>query len=250
VSRRWLAAGAVLLLAPASCGWYPQVKAPVAPSAAAGAAAGDPVLSELRQARRLDGVLDGRTGAHLLVGSAAASVDLRFTDLPGLLYRISTPAGSGLAPRVTGPAGVVGLRLAPTGDDGPDRVDIALNRQVRWHIRMTAGAGERHLDLDDGRLSGIVLAAGAGLISLRLPRPHGTVPISLSGGVGTAEVMAPIGIPVRVRLARGASHVRLPGRVRARVRAGTVFTPRSWTAASDRYVLEARDDIGSLTVSG
>jgi hypothetical protein len=222
----------------------------VTPSGRVSDGAVDPALAEQRRARQLDGALNGRTGAHLTLGSAAASVELRVTDLPGLLYRISTPAGSGLAPRVTGPAGVVRLRLAPTGDDGPDRVDIALNRHVQWHIRMTAGAGERHLDLDGGRLSGMALGAGAGLISLRLPRPRGTVPISLSGGVGTAEVVAPAGVPVRVRLIRGASAVRLPWLVRAPAPAGAVFTPRSWAGATDRYVLEARDELGSLTVSG
>jgi hypothetical protein len=238
----------VAFLATSGCGSYSLVKEPRPPSIAVPGGDGVPAISG-QLARRLDGALSGRTGAHLTLGSAAASVELRLTELPGQLYRISTPAGSGLAPRVTGPAGMVRLRLAPTGQDGPDRVDIALNRHVQWHIRMTAGAGERHLDLGGGRLSGVVLAAGAGLVSLRLPRPRGTVPISLSGGVGTAEVVTPAGVPVRVRLIRGAMAVRLPWLTRASVPAGAVLTPRSWARSRDRYVLDARDELGSLTVS-
>ena len=44
----------------------------------------------------------GRTTAHLRLGDAASRVEVRLARLPGLLYRISTPADSGLAPRVTG----------------------------------------------------------------------------------------------------------------------------------------------------
>src|SRR4051812_9504701 len=55
----------------------------------------------------LAGSLHGRTGAYLTVADAASRVDVRMAGLPGLLYRITTPSGSGLAPRVTGPDGRV-----------------------------------------------------------------------------------------------------------------------------------------------
>src|SRR3954452_10104160 len=48
------------------------------------------------------GPLHGRTGASLTVRDAAARVEIRLTDLSGLLYRITTPPTSGLAPQVTG----------------------------------------------------------------------------------------------------------------------------------------------------
>ena len=200
-------------------------------------------------ARRLEGSLNGRTGAVLTLSSAAAAVDLRLTDLPGLLYRISTPAGSGLAPRVTGVNGMIRLRLAPTGEDGPDRVTILLNRRVRWHLRLAAGAGEQHLDLSRGRVGAVVLGAGTGLVRLRLPRPRGTVPIRLSGAVGSAQLITPAGVPVAVRLARGAAAVHLPWLVRAQVQAGASLRPPGWSVADDRYLLDARGDVGGLTVT-
>ncbi len=54
--------------------------------------------------------------------------------MPGLLYRISTPADSGLAPRVSGRSGRFQAALLHTGRDGPDEVSIVLNRDVRWDI--------------------------------------------------------------------------------------------------------------------
>jgi hypothetical protein len=247
---------AAVLLATVGCGWSPLVKGPSGPLA-------EPVVDApgrsdaptedldrtLPSVRRLDGSLNGRTGALLTLSSAAAVVDLRLTDLPGLLYRISTPAGSGLAPKVTGADGMVRLRLIPTGEDGPDRVTILLNRHVRWDLRLAAGAGEQHLDLTRGRVGAVLVGAGAGLVRLRLPRPRGTVPIRLSGAVGSAQLIAPAGVPVAVRLARGATAMRLPWPARAPARVGATVRPPGWFLADDRYLLDARGDVGSVTVT-
>jgi hypothetical protein len=238
-----------VLLALTGCGSLPQLRppAPTAGTADVAITPSDPGAGPARRPpHRLAGALNGRTGAHLTLGSPAASVQVRLTDLPGLLYRISTPGDSGLAPRVTGPAGVVGLRLAPTGEDGEDRVEILLNRNVRWHIRMTVGAGEQRLDLGRGRISGVVVGAGTGLVRMRLPRPRGTVPIRLTGAVGTAEIVAPV--PVRVRFGGDAPDVRLPWVAPVSVRAGTTLTQPGWPIAPDRYLLDARAGVGSLTV--
>jgi hypothetical protein len=203
----------------------------------------------VRLPRQLDGSLDGRTGAHLTLGSAAAAVDLRLAALPGLLYRIRTPGDSGLTPRVTGRPGFVDVRLTPTGEDGVDRVHILLNREVVWQIRMTAGAGEKRLDLSGGRSSGIVLGGGAGLVRLRLPRPHGTTPVRLAGAVGALDVSVPASVPVRVRLGGGATAVTVPWPAPAAYRPGTVLTAPAWHTATDRYVIDSRSALGALTVS-
>jgi hypothetical protein len=253
--RPLLAWALTLLLGVTGCGPFPLLTGPgPAPVEGSPAAASDGhphgrgKAAQARQPRRIAGSLDGRTGAHLTVGSAAASIEVRTTDLPGVLYRVSTPADSGLSPRVTGSGGFVRVLLAPTGDDGPDRVEILLNRWVRWHLRLTAGAGEQHLELGTARLSGIELGAGAGLVTMRLPRTRQVVPIWLTGPVGTTEIVVPAGAPVRVRLRRGASAVTLPWTVRAAVRAGTVLIPQAWAGSPGRYLLDARGTMGTLTV--
>lgn len=166
------------------------------------------------------GALGGRTGAYLTVSDAASRVRIVLAGLPGLLYRISTPAGSGLAPRVTGRGGRISAALLPTGADGPDEVRIVLNREVRWDIRLPAGAGEQQLDLARGRITRLDLGA-SGLIELRLPYPTGTVPVTFLDDVGTVSVTAPVGF-------------RLHPPVRP--------------SARDRYAVRARSAVGSLVV--
>jgi hypothetical protein len=139
-----------------------------------------------------EGALHGRTGAVFTVADAASRIQMRMADLPGRLYRVSTPGGSGLAPQVSGPAGKPRLKLRPTGDDGPDEVTVLLNRTVRWTLATPKGGGEQILDLRRGRLTGAVLGA-AGRVDLMLPPPRDRVPITLAGPVGSLTITAPKG---------------------------------------------------------
>jgi len=208
------------------------------------AAADDP------QRHELAGALHGRRGAFLILRNAASRVDVRLIDLPGLLYRISTPAGSGLAPAVTGTDRRVSLGLRPTGADGPDTVEILLNRGVRWTIRLPAGAGEQHLDLAGGRLDRLELGSGTGLVTMRLPPPRGTVPIIVAGGVGEVAVATPPGTPLRLRLRGGAGLVAVPWTGRSRASAGALLAPASWPEAVNRYAVNVASEVGSVTVRG
>jgi hypothetical protein len=206
----------------------------------------DPALGHVTPEHVAAGPLRGRTGAYLTVRDAASRVEIRLADLPGLLYRVSTPAEAGLAPQVSGPAGHPKVRLRPTGGDGQDTVTILLNRTVRWAIRVPAGAGEQHLDLRDGRLARIDLGAG-GLVDVRLPPARRTVPVTLAGPVGSLVLAAPAGTPVRFRLAGGAGRVAVPWTGRWAAGPGDTVTAPDWGAAADRYAVTARQPITTLT---
>jgi hypothetical protein len=205
-------------------------------------------VAEDPQAHVLAGALHGRRGALLTVRNAASRVDVRLVDLPGLLYRISTPAGSGLAPAVTGADRRVVLGLRPTGADGPDTVTVLLNRSVRWTIMLPAGAGEQHLDLAAGRLERLELGSGTGLVTMRLPPPRGTVPIIVAGAVGDVAVAISPGTPLRLRLRGGADLVATPWIGRSRAPAGALLAPAGWQEAVNRYAVSVASEIGSVTV--
>lgn len=188
--------------------------------------------------------LEGRTGAYLTVRDAASRVRVTLAVLPGLLYRISTPAGSGLEPLASGADGDIQVRLRPTGDDGPDDVRVVLNRDVRWDLRLPAGAGEQQLDLTGGRVARVDLGP-SGLAEMRLPAPDGTVPVTLTQSVGRVVMVVPAA-PVRLRLDLGAGAVVTPWEVRAAAGAGEVLEEPGWSAARDRYTVVARSGVGSL----
>lgn len=190
------------------------------------------------------GPLLGRTGAYLTVEDAASRVQVVTAALPGLLYRVTTAADSGLTPRVTSENGQVRARLLPTGGDGPDEVRIVLNRDVRWAISLPAGGGEQQLDLRRGRLSRLDLGA-SGLVEMRLPRPAGTVPIQLAGAVGSVVLCAS---PLRLELDQGAGFAELPWASGQAITSRTVVQTPGWIKSPDRYAIRARSTVGNLTV--
>jgi len=190
----------------------------------------------------VSGTLQGRTGAYLTVVDAASRVRIVTARLPGLLYRISTPAGSGLAPVVAGRDGRIRAALRPTGADGPDEVRIVLNREVRWDIRLPSGAGEQRLDLGRGRIARLDLGA-CGLVEMRLPPPSGSVRVTFLAPVGTAVVTVSAVTEVRFDLAEPAGQATTPWPAAG----GAVQSP-GWPAARDRYTVRARAAVGSLIV--
>ncbi|WP_433295176.1 hypothetical protein ACQP2F_35090 [Actinoplanes sp. CA-030573] len=180
---------------------------------------------------------------------AASRVRIVLAALPGLLYRITTPAGSGLAPRVTGANGRIRAALLPTGADGPDEVLIVLNRDVRWDIRLPRGAGEQQLDLRRGRVTRVEVGA-SGLVEMSLPAPAGTVPVTLGGPVGSVVLGADPGVPLRLTLGAGAGAVRTPWGASLAAAPGAVVQAPGWVESVRRYAVSARSPVGRVLVRG
>jgi len=193
------------------------------------------------------GPLLDRTGARLTVGDAASRVRVWTAALPGQLYRVSSAADSGVAPVVTRIGGRVVVRLRATGSDGLDEVRIVLNRDVRWDLRLPAGAGEQQLNLRGGRLSRVELGA-SGLAEITLPDPAGTVPVIFTGGVGSAVVSAGTAAPFRIVLDRGAGAVVTPWEVNNGAPAGVTLREDGWRRAVDRYAVRAVAGMGSVVL--
>jgi hypothetical protein len=234
-----LVAALVVIFSGAGCDPEPRFGSRRAPAA------------EQSQRHVLAGALRGPGGALLIVRDAASRVEVRLTELPGQLYRISTPADSGLVPAVTRPRGRISVGLRPTGADGPDTVEILLNRSVRWDIRLPAGGGEQHLDLAAGRISRLAVGSGTGLVSLRLPPPRGSVPIVVAGAVGEVAVAVLPGTPLRLHLRGGADRVAVPWSSRPRAEpAGAVLGPPGWRRSPNRYAVTIASELARVTVRG
>ncbi|WP_229069865.1 hypothetical protein [Actinoplanes sp. DH11] len=181
------------------------------------------------------------------MSDAASRVRVRFARLPGQLYRITTAPDAGVTPVVFRRGGRVVIRLRGTGGDGLDELRIVLNRDVRWDIRLPAGAGEQQLNLRHGRVNRVVLGS-SGLAELSLPDPVGTVPVTFTGGVGAAVVTAATGAPFRIRFDQGAGSVLTPWTANNGTPAGTVLREPGYRRAADRYAIRVRSGLGDLTL--
>ncbi|MFI7546717.1 hypothetical protein [Actinoplanes sp. NPDC049599] len=180
--------------------------------------------------------------------SDVAVINLRAAELGADLYRITTPEQSSVVPRAQlGEAGVQ-LFLDDNGERGDAAVTVLLNADVRWSMRITGGVKAGVFDLGAARVDQVDFAGGAARIDLTLPRPDGTLPIRLSGGVNRFEVSTDQGVPVRVRTRRGAGQVRLDGRTDDGVARGASFLSPDWAKSENRIDLDAVAGVGTLRV--
>jgi hypothetical protein len=90
-------------------------------------------------------------------------------------------------------------------------------------------------------------AAGSSRITMRLPRPRGTVTIVLAGGASQVSLAAPAGVPARLQLDGGAATATLGGRTYTGIAGGTVLTAPGWASAADRYDIEAPAGVSMIS---
>jgi hypothetical protein len=110
--------------------------------------------------------------------------------------------------------------------------------------------GASQISVAPARLGGADFAAGASLISMRLPRPSGTVTVQLAGGASQVSLSLPAGVPAQLALDGGASSATLLGRTHTGVAGGTVLTSPGWSQASARYEIAAPAGVSSIDVTG
>ncbi|MTK02044.1 hypothetical protein [Micromonospora sp. CP22] len=197
-------------------------------------------------------VVTGATGelreATFVLLDGADVVRVRTADLGDDAYRVSTPRDANVRPVVSRTDASLLTSLRGTDRDGPAVVEVVLAESVRWHVRLSGGAKEQHLDLRGARLGDVEFTAGANRIELTLPAPQGTQRTLLGGGASQVVVRLADNAPVRVRAGGGAGSVTIDGTTHSGVASGTTFTPPEWNAATDRYDIDATGGVSSVTV--
>ncbi|MFI1990373.1 hypothetical protein [Actinoplanes sp. NPDC020271] len=190
----------------------------------------------------------GLDAAAFDILDSATVVQLSAADLGDDLYRVSTPAGSGLTPSAEQSGGTVKLRLRSDGRGGSAAVTIQLSSAVRWTLRLDGGTARSRLDLTGADLAALDLNGGAGRIDLALPSPQGLLPVRMTGGVDQFRVTLAGTTPVRVRVQSGAGQVTLDGTTHKGIAPGRSFTSGDWSGTAGIDLL-AVAGLSALTVS-
>jgi hypothetical protein len=229
----------------------PPPAAPPAEPPAAAPSVAPPVLTPSvapARGKTVSAPVRDRVKAGFELVSDTLIIDLRAAELGDDLYRITTPEKSSVVPRAQLGAAGVKLFLDDNGERGDAAVIVLLNADVRWSMRITGGVKAGVFDLSAAKVDGVDFAGGAARIDLTLPRPDGTLPIRLSGGVNRFEVSTDQGVPVRVRTRRGAGQVKLDGRTDDGVARGASFLSPDWADSENRIDLDAVAGVGTLRV--
>lgn len=203
----------------------------------------------------------GLTRAELKVMSGTAILDVSAGRLGGTLLRVSAPDGAPVRPVLSDP-GLIVLSLAGAGPGGQGpaspgarhrdsryAVKVVLNAAVTWSLDLAGGTQLTTVDMRGGKVAGIAVMAGSDTLDMRLPRPAGTLPLLLAGGVSQFLLSLPAGVPAQVTVGGGASFVSLDGQHLTGIPGGTVVTSPGWAAATSRYDIDATSGFSRLAVS-
>jgi hypothetical protein len=201
----------------------------------------------------------GRTSAALEVTAGTPVLDVSVARLPGTLLRVSTPDDAPVRPVLSGSAPIVlslagagaGRAAAPDGNDhsGQYAVSVVLSSAVVWSIDFAGGTQRTEADLRGGKVGGIAVTAGSDILDVSLPRPDGTMPFLLAGGVSQFLLSLPGGVPAQVTVGGGASYVSVDNQESTGVAGGTVLSPPGWARATSRFDIDATSGFSRLTVS-
>lgn len=191
----------------------------------------------------------GRTQATLEVLTGTTVLDIGMADLgtAGSLLRVVTPPGAPAA-RLETDDGAGGSVVDLTASNAPT-VTVTLNTRVRWRLELGGGTSRTSADLRRGQVTGIAFTAGSSVISLALPRPHGTVPIQLTGGASNFSLSLPSGVPAQVTASGGAGEVLLEGADHVGVAGGSVFTTAGWTQGEAGFAIDATSGASRIAVT-
>ncbi len=192
----------------------------------------------------------GQHRATLAVDSGAATLTVTAAAIPGSLLTTSAPGNSGIRPQLVASPNQVQLSLFNTGQRGPSAVSVELSTAVTWQLQFNGGTSQTVLNLTNCNVAGVDFTAGSGLIQIALPRPSGTVTITLAGGASQVSLTVPGGVPTRLRLEGGASAATLTGQAHVSLGRGTVLSSPGWAKAVNKYDVDAPAGIGAISVVG
>jgi hypothetical protein len=219
-------------------------------ASATGATVGRSANTHLDRAHVLAGGSAHRSAATLDVVTGTTSVEVTAGTRSGQLYRVRTPAGSGIRPLATLDKGT--LHVGQTGDgehSGVPVLQVALARGVRWTINLDGGATTESVTMTKGSLASLSFGAGVATASVWLPAPVGTLTLTLAGGATQLLVEAPPGAPAEVKVVGGASQVSLDGTSHTGVAGGSVFADPAWNSSENRYAVDLLAGVSEFQMS-
>lgn len=156
----------------------------------------------------------------------------------------------GPKPRVTETDGVISIdypRFNPLLW-GRTSAEIRLSPSVTWSIEVRGGVARWDGDLGNLQLAAIDVRGGVSQVELRLPRPAGTVPIRVSGGVSHLTIHRPGDVPARLSIGGGVSKLELDTQYLGAIGGPVRLETSGYPEAADRYNVEIGGGASKITI--
>jgi len=190
-----------------------------------------------------DPLLEAGSVASIAIDSGSRGVLVRpGKDMQGLIRTAHDRASA--APAIVRGEQVVVRRLRGVGYG-----EIQLNPRHPWRFQIQGATWNTVLEVGGLDVRAIKLDSGAAKVECFLPRPHGVVPIEISGGVVGLSLHRPRGVAVAADISTGAVRLKLDDyAVRATVTDSRWESEEGAGAALDRYQLRINSGAVQVTL--
>ena len=184
--------------------------------------------------------LESVTSGRLQIELGAVALDVHSDRSMSDLYQARFGYPSGQTPQVQVNEGTVTVRGMGSSNFGfipslRHTASITLNGSIPWDVQVSGGATQSNLDLRGVELRSLTVDSGASHLAMRLPSPHGTVQVSISGGASDVTMTRPSEIPVQARISGGASSLSVDNSQVMTLGGDGVRTTSGYDSATDRY---------------
>jgi DNA-binding MarR family transcriptional regulator len=142
---------------------------------------------------------------------------------------------------------VAGQRIDASAHWRRDRAELVLNASLPWSVELRGGATGLDADLRGLSLTSLMVAGGAGSLTVALGDPAGELSLNVSGGIRDLLVTRPVGTPTILSIEGGYRSATLDGEVVWS--SGRIETPGA-ASAPDRLVVAVRGGADRVTIRG
>ncbi|WP_306214436.1 hypothetical protein [Actinoplanes sp. RD1] len=187
---------------------------------------------------------DAVTGTLAFPGGTSDLV-LRGEWLAGELYQ---GRFTGHIPDVETRDGTVTVRYPRRPFNRRRSAELVLNAAVSWAVDVEGGAAGVRADLSRTPVRALTFSGGATDVGLTLGEPSGTVRVIVAGGVTRLAVRRPAGAAVLLRIAKGATDVRLDDQAIGAAGGTLQLATPGVGEAENRYEIDVRGGATSLVI--
>ena len=200
-------------------------------------------------------VVGDLTSSRLVVDGSALNMSIRSAPLGDDLYRATyvTPAGERATVALDRARGNLTIDLGhghPFFDNGGTRrtLDLQLSDRVAWRVALNTAAAEGDLDLTSSHLASLDVNSGASHYSLKLPVPTERVPVRVSGGALSLDLVVPRGTSMKVDTTGGPNSLTAGGQAQGGI-GGAHWTSAGYSSSGPRYEVAVNGGANSVSVT-
>jgi hypothetical protein len=209
-----------------------------------------PFFGRSQRTEQLSIPLDNSTSAEIKLNHGAGRLNLRATDMPGVLLEGSFKGDTTHEVRHSGSNAIVTLRseMVVTPFMGPyDRSwDIGIARSLPLKMHLQGGASDNVLDLTDLQVTDLHIETGASSTRVRMPAAAGFTRAEVESGAASVNIHIPEGVAARIHTSGGLSSISVDTQRFPRIN-GYYQSP-DYETAENRIDMNLEMGVGSIEV--